>query len=592
MKHCPKCDRFYTDETLNFCLDDGEWLKSEPAAVATGVVSGEESPTAILSKPLASTDGPAPGEDPTRAQIHTTARTEAEPQRSLGELSEKQSFSARRAAKPLGKVSGWQLAVLGIVALVLVGGYFGYRYFGSGGNQISSIAVMPFVNESGNADLEYLSDGMTETLINALTQLPNLNVQARSSVFRYKGKEMDAPAIGRALNVQAILNGRVVQRSDGLTLYLELVDAVTGNRIWGEQYDRKQSDLVSLQREVARDVASKLQAKLTSADQQKLAKNYTSNPEAYQLYLQGNSYFEKRGPKNIEIAVGFYNQAIENDPNYALAYAGLANAYAQPTQQPQGMPKALEAARRALSLDNDLAEAHTVYARLLAIHDYDFAGAEREYLRAIELNPNYADAHSRYGLLLSSLGKFDAAKREFQRTLELEPLSPGFNFSYGQMLINARRYDDAIIQLKKTLELDDKFILTRPTLATAYMLKGDYRASIELLAQDAEIKGDAEKAASIRESFAKGGWEGYLRYQISLVKPRPDSGERFREVRYDLATIYAQLGEKDKAFEALNDAYENREWRLPTGIRVNPLFDPLRDDPRFRELLKKVGFPE
>src|SRR4030095_10649561 len=382
MKTCPKCRREY-DMSMSFCLDDGAELlygptsatDSEPATAILSVdrISSEQATRTFDNDPV--TAGPATGQ------------------------------AARTASTRNSVIAG----VVGVV-LVTALGLGGYLYYGRGsGKQIDSIAVMPFVNESGNADLEYLSDGMTETLINALMQLPNLNVQARSSVFRYKGRDMDAHAIGRELNVQAILNGRVIQRGDGLTLYLELVDAVTGNRIWGDQYDRKQSDLVSLQREVARDVASKLQAKLTSADQQKLAKNYTSNPEAYQLYLRGNSYFEKRGQKNIEIAIGYYQLAIENDPNYALAYAGLANAYAQPTQQPQGMPKALEAASRALSLDNDLAEAHTVYARLLAIHDYDFAGAEREYLRAIELNPNYADAHSRYGLLLSSLGKFYAA---------------------------------------------------------------------------------------------------------------------------------------------------------------------------------------
>ena len=556
MKHCPECNRNYADPTLSFCLQDGAPLIFGPAA--------DEPRTAILS-------GDSTREAPTRTFEPTpTARPSNE------------HAASNRRSVAIG------MAVLFLSAL----GIGGYLYSGlNSPKQIDSIAVMPFVNESGNADLEYLSDGMTETLINSLMQLPNLNVQARSSVFRFKGKEVDARAIGRELNVQAILSGRVVQRSDGLTLYLELVDAVTGTRIWGEQYDRKQSDLVSLQREVARDVASKLQAKLTSADQQKLAKNFTSSPEAYQLYLQGQSYWNKRGLKNLEIAIGYYQQAIEKDQNYALAYAGLAETYAQPSLQPQGMPKALAAAQKALELDNDLAEAHTVYGRLLAIHDYDFARAERECLRAIELNPNYGAAHFRYGAILTWLGKFEAAEAENRRALELEPLSLSFNFNYGQMLVSARRYDEAIIQLKKTLELDDKFILTRPTLATAYRLKGDYRESIELLARDAEIKSDAEKAASIRESFAKGGWEGYLRYEISLVKPRPDSGERFGEARFNLATMYSQLGEKDKAFEALNDAYDNREWRL-TRIKVDPLLDPLRDDPRFSELLKKVGFPE
>jgi TolB-like protein/Tfp pilus assembly protein PilF len=556
MKHCPECNRNYADPTLSFCLQDGAPLIFGSAA--------DEPRTAILS-------GDSTSEAATRTFEPTpTARPSDEPTQS------------NRRSVAIG------IAVLLLSAL----GIGGYLYYGRNSpKQIDSIAVMPFVNESGNAELEYLSDGMTETLINALMQLPNLNVQARSSVFRYKGKEVGVRAIGRELNVQAILNGRVVQRSDGLTLYLELVDAVAGTRIWGEQYDRKQSDLVSLQREVARDVASKLQAKLSSADQQKLAKNYTSNPEAYELYLRGNSYWEKRGQKNIEIAIGYYQQAIEKDPNYALAYAGLAQAYAQPAQQPQGLPKAREAAQKALSLDNNLAEAHSIYGRLLAVHDYDLSGAEREYLRAIELNPNYAAAHSRYASLLTSLGKFDAAEAEHRRALELEPLSLVFNTTYGEMLVAARRYDDAIIQLKKTVDLDDKFFLTYFSLATVYQLKGNYSESVEMRARRAEINGNAEKAASIRESFAKGGWEGYLRYEISLINPRPDREERFRGVRYDLATMYAQLGEKDKAFEALNDAYENREFGL-LGIKVDPRLDPLRDDPRFSELLKKVGFPE
>jgi TolB-like protein len=552
MKRCPKCSQTYTDETLNFCLDDGEWLQTD------------EPSTAILTSEA-------------QTRVHST---ETSAGNSLPAVSEN--------TKPVRKL------VLGIIGVLLVAvlGVGAYWFYGiRPARQIDSIAVMPFVNESGNADLDYLSDGMTETLINALMQLPNLNVQARSSVFRYKGKDMGAPAIGKELNVQAILNGRVVQRGDGLTLYLELVDALTGNRIWGDQYDRKQSDLVSLQREIARDVASKLQAKLTSADQQKLAKNYTSSPEAYQLYLQGKSYWEKRGQKNIEIAIGYYQQAIEKDPNYALAYAGLANAYAQPTQQPQGLPKALEAAEKALSLDINLAEAHSIYGRLLAVHDYDLSGAEREYLRAIELNPNYAEAHSRYGAHLALLGKFDAAEAEHRRALALEPLSLVFNSSYGEMLVKARRYDDAINQLKKTVDLDERFFLAYFSLAAVYQLKGNYPESIEMRARRAEINGNVEKAAAVRDSFARGGWEGYLRYEISLVNPRPGREERFRSIRYELATMYAQLGEKDKAFEALNDAYENREFGL-LGMKVDPVLDPLRDDPRFPELLKKVGFPD
>ena len=263
MKRCPECRRDYYDDTLLYCLDDGNALlegpaKSEPPASAGGQF-GDEPQTAILH----STD--APGEAPTRAQIHTTDQTailpnraEAEPQDLSGGLSERQSLSAHRAAKPL--------AALIVAVIVLVGGFYGYRYFGSNSKQIESIAVMPFVNESGNGDVEYLSDGMTETLIKSLSNLPNLSVKPRSTVFRYKGKDTDSQTIAKELNVQAILNGRVSQRGDQMTLSLELVDAQKDSVIWSEQYNRKQSDLVSLQSEVARDVSSKLKSKLSGAE--------------------------------------------------------------------------------------------------------------------------------------------------------------------------------------------------------------------------------------------------------------------------------------------------------------------------------------
>jgi TolB-like protein len=262
-----------------------------------------------------------------------------------------------QADKPKTKRNWLLIALLSLV--VLVGGFFAYRYFTPNSKQIESIAVLPFVNESGSADVEYLSDGMTETLISSLSQLPNLNVKARSSVFRYKGKETDAQTIGKELNVQAIVHGRVVQRGEQLTLYLELVDALTGNRIWGDQYNRKQTELITLQSEIARDVSQKLKTKLSGADEQKLAKNYTENAEAYKLYLQGRFYWNKRTTNDFRKAIEYFNQAITIDQNYALAYAGLADAYGLlsafggvPPQE--AMPKAREAALKALLLDDRL----------------------------------------------------------------------------------------------------------------------------------------------------------------------------------------------------------------------------------------------
>jgi TolB-like protein/Tfp pilus assembly protein PilF len=471
-----------------------------------------------------------------------------------------------------------------LIISVLTGGYWFYNSRPS--KQVDSIAVMPFVNDSGNPEVEYLSDGMTETLIASLSQLPNLNVKARSSVFRYKGKGTDAQTIGRELNVQAILNGRIVQRGQDLNLNVELIDAHTENVLWTENYSRKMVNLVSLQSDIARDLSQKLRTKLSQADEQKLTRSYTNNPEAYNLYLQGRSYWNRRGPQNIEMAIGYYRQAIAIDPNFALAYAGLADAYAQPAQQPAGMPKAREAAQKALSLDPNLAEAHTALGRVLAIQDHDFATAERENLRAIELNPNSALAHVISGALFTLLGKFDAADREFRRALDLDPLSPGINSGYGSMLINSRRYDEAIAHLKKTLELDENFFLTHANLARAYQLKGNYQASVEERARVEEINGNTQLATGIRESFEKGGWKGYLQFVSREFETQAD-----RRGFYNAAKIYAELGEKDKALSALQTAYEKRESDL-LPIKVDPLLDPLRDDPRFQELLKKIGFPE
>jgi TolB-like protein/Tfp pilus assembly protein PilF len=578
MKRCPECRRDYYDDTLLYCLDDGNALLEGPASM-------DEPATAILSETGAVATGFPASESPTRAQINTTGataifprRAEAEPQQNLGDRSEKQSFSANRAAKPL--------IGLVVAVLLLVGGFFGYRYL-SPTKQIESIAVMPFVNESGNADIEYLSDGMTETLISSLSQLPNLNVKARSSVFRYKGKEVDAQTIGKELNVQAILNGRVVQRGQDLILYVELVDAATENSLWKQTYNKTMTNLVALQNDIARDVADKLKVKLTGADEQRLAKNYTENTEAYKLYLQGRFYRNKSTVANNRKAIEFFNQAIAIDPNYALAYAGLADAYPLlffDITPRQAMPKAREAALKALSLDNNLAEAHAALGRILLDYDYDFAAAEREYKTAIELDPNYAGTQTRYGLLLTRLGRHEEAFVEFRRALELEPLSLGFNRDYGEGFIFARRYDDAVAQLKKTLELDATFVSTHVSMGFVYQMKGNYAESVEERAKVRELQDNPQIAMQIRESFAKGGWEGFLRDQIEDRRISNPSA-------YVVAAFHAALGEKDKAFAELNKSYENREYFM-TLLKVDPRLDPLRDDPRFKELVKKVGFPD
>jgi TolB-like protein/Tfp pilus assembly protein PilF len=455
-------------------------------------------------------------------------------------------------------------------------------------NRIESIAVMPFVNEGGNADLEYLSDGMTETLISSLSQLPNLNVKARSSVFRYKGKETDAKTIGRDLNVQAMLNGRVAQRADQLTLTLELVDVQTENVIWSEQYNRKQADLVSLQSDIARDVSGKLRTKLSGADEQKVTKNYTRNTEAYQLYLQGRFFANKRTPQSIQRAIECYQQAIQKDPNYAQGYAGLSDgygllAYYASDSAPTALNSAREAALRALSLDNNLAEGHNALGFVLAMADFNYQGAESEYRRAIQLDPNYTTAHHNLGVMLNRIGRPQEGMAELRRALELEPFSTVVNRLYGEVLTCNRRYDEALAQLKKTVQMDPGFPTTYFALSNVYRMMGKYAESVESYARFQELYDRPQTAALARASFADGGWQGYLR---EMTARRPQG-----LTPYVAAVYYTQLGDKDKAFVELNKALEIREY-MARFLKIDPSVDALRDDPRFNELMQRMRLPE
>ncbi len=483
------------------------------------------------------------------------------------------------------------LAAFALVALLVGAIGFGYYFFYTKKTVLSadskkSIAVLPFVNESGNADVEYLSDGMTETLISSLSQLPTLSVKARSSVFRYKGKETNAKIIGKELNVQAIVHGRVVQRGQDLTLYIELVDAQTENVLWKENYNKPMTNLIALQNEIARDVSNKLETKLSGADEQHLAKNYTENTEAYQLYLKGRYHWNKRTPQDLQKAIEYFQQAIALDPNYALAFTGLADAHALVSNYGgasprETKPKAREAALKALSLDDRLAEAHTALGTILGDYDYDFAGAEREFKRAIELNPNYTTAHQFYGELLSYRGRHEEAFAEFRRALEIDPLSLILNRTYGESLLFARQYDEAIAQLNKTVELDANFASVHVSLSTVYQLKDDYAGSVEEIAKFQELIGEQQNAALMRESFVQGGWEGYLRAMTGTRRP-------VNLPAYIIATFHAELGEKDKAFAELNKSYENREYFMVL-LRVDPRLDSLRDDPRFVEIIKRMN---
>ena len=527
------------------------------------------------------TTSSAPGSTYEDVRAHSTASVSQQP--------------ASSAEYVITGIKQHKLAVVIALVVLVVGavGLFLYLRARSAHIAIESIAVMPFVNESGNADVEYLSDGMTETLISSLSQVPNLSVKARSSVFRYKGKDMNAQTIGKELNVQAILNGRVIQRGDQLTLSLELVDASTENVLWSQQYNRKQSDLVTLQSEIARDVSSKLKSKLSGADVAKVEKNYTANPEAYQLYLKGKFYWNKRTGESLKQAAELYRQAIEKDPNYALAYSGLAETYVlfssyDVAPANDSMPQAKAAALRALAIDDSLAEAHTALGFYLSNYEWDRDGSKKEYRRAIELKPNYATAHHWFGSDLSYVKRFDDSLVELRRAEELDPLSPIIGTNHGDMLVFARRYDEAITQYKRTLVSNPDFAYAHRALGWAYGLSGRYKEAI------------AETRAAIeldKGSSAKGYWGLWLAKSgkrdeaVKLLSELKQETTRGYVQSYTFALIYTGLGDKEGALNWLEKQMSDRSETANT-YAVAPELDDLRSEPRFKEMLKRMNLPE
>ena len=573
MKKCPQCGREY-DNTMSFCLDDGRELLYGPASM-------DEPKTAILH----ATESPS--EAATRVQIHMTDETAILPS-GISDLPKK-SFDKRLLFVPLALV------------VIILGGFFGYRYV-TPAKQINSIAVMPFVNESGNADVEYLSDGMTETLISSLSQLPNLNVKGRSSVFRYKGKDLDTKTLGKELGVQAVLYGRVIQRGDQLTLSLELLDAVTENVIWSGKYDRKQADVVSLQSEIARDVSNKLKTKLSGADVAKVEKGYTANPEAYRLYLQGRFYWNKRTPADVTKSIEYFDQAIALDPAYALAYAGLADTWSilaaygtDPAQE--AYPKARAAAQKALEIEPNLAEPHAALAVVLHEFDWKYAEAEKEFKRAIELDPNYASGHQWYGEYLRNMGRFDEAIAEAKRSLEIDPLSPIFYVGLAGTYNAALRYDDAIAQYQRALEIEPNFMIAHFFLSQTYYLKGMYEEGIDEMRKTRLAFGMRQEQvdkdiAGLKEAYRKLGERGFRQASLEMEERDASAGNRavnpFIIARYQLG-----ISNKELALDALEKGVAGgRGGQDALTLKSDPKWAPLRSEPRFKELVRKVGLPE
>lgn len=484
--------------------------------------------------------------------------------------------------------------LVALFATTIIVSYFTYsrNIGGSDKTGITSIAVLPFANETGDPNAEYLSDGISESLINSLSQLPGIKVIARSSVFKFKGKEIDLNDAGKALGVDAILIGRVMQRGENLSISVELVNTSDRTQMWGELYDRKMSDLLVIQREITSEIVSKLKLKVSGAEKA-TAKHYTESNEAYQLYLKGRFYWEKRTAEALKKAIEYFNQAIEKDPGFALAYAGLADCYVVPANRlapREAMPKARAAALRALELDETLAQAHVSLGRVRAAFDWDWTGAEKEYKRAIQLNPRYGVAHQWYGGCLEAMGRRNEAIAERRLAQELEPLSLTINFELGLGFYYGRDYDQAIEQFQKTLELDQNFPAARNFLPAAYEQKGMYNEAIVEFKKSIPLTGAAESTlsrAGLGHVYALTGKKSEARLLLDDLKQL--SAHEYVSAT-NVALIYAGLGEKDQAFAWLDKAYEQRAFQLQ-WIKLDPRWDNLRPDSRFQDLFRRIGLP-
>ena len=481
------------------------------------------------------------------------------------------------------------IASLGVILFVLLSLYV----FRGRNARIDSIAIMPFVNATSDPRLEYLSDGLAESLINSLSELPNLSVMSRSSVFRYKGKGTDTKTLGKELGVRAVLLGRVVQQGDNLSVSVELVDTGNNRHLWGEQYNRKISDLPSVQPDITRDISETLKLELNGEEKNRLTKRPTEDPFAYQLYLSGLYYWNKGTEDGFQKAVDLFNQAIAKDPKFALAQVGLANTYSLMADSGymspgEAWPRAKTAAMVAVGTEDSLAEAHTSLALVKAYYDWDWSGAEKDFQRAIELNPNSAAAHHWYGAFLAKLGRQQEAQRELQKATQLDPLSLLISTSVGWEYYASGQPDRAIEELRKTLEMDQDYGPARRLLEICYEEKGMYKEAVAEWQKTFTLANNPELAAAIGQDFATSGYKAVLQDWLEGLQ---ELSKREYVSPYEIAQVHARLGDRERVFSWLEKAYMERDSGI-VALKVEPAFQGLRSDPRLQNLVKRIGLPQ
>jgi TolB-like protein/DNA-binding winged helix-turn-helix (wHTH) protein/Tfp pilus assembly protein PilF len=494
------------------------------------------------------------------------------------------------------------LAALGLLALaaVVVGlnvGGLRERLLGEAGRgQITSIAVLPLENLSGDPEQDYFVDGMTETLITELSKIGALTVISRQSVMQFKGTDKPLPEIARELNVDAVVVGSALHIGERVRITVQLIEAASDRNLWAENYDRELRDILALHSDVARAIASEIRIMLTPEEEARLARTRPVNPEAYEAYLKGRYFWNKRTEEGFKKAIGHFERAIASDPTYALAYSGVADSYillggadygALPPHE--AIPKARSAALKALGIDSTIAEAHASMGGIKEQFEWDWNGSEREYKRALELNPSYATAHHWYAFLLMQVGQLEEALAEMKRAKELDPLSLIINADLGWALYLARQYDDAISQLRSTLELDSKFVRARFLLGRVYTAEGMYEKAIPEFQKAVDLSGNSPVyVAGLGYGYAAAGKKSKA---IELLNELAERAKQEYVAPYDVALVYVGLDQVDQAFIWLEKAYEVHS-DFKDELKLVPILDPLRDDPRFQDLLRRMNFPE
>ena len=515
----------------------------------------------------------------------------------------RESDSAKSAVMAAAPASGGQsllsrykmlFSALGLVLLALIGTGV-YLYFGSGGEAIDSIAVLPFENASGDPTREYLSDGISENLIGIFSRLGRPNVKSWNSVSRYKGQKVDAQKAGNELNVRAVLTGKLIQQGERLAVRVELVNAENGDQIWYQQYDRKLEDIERLHEDIAREISLKLRLRLTGEEQKLLAKRGTESAEANRLYWLGRAYWKKRTLNDINKAIDCLKEAVAKDPAFADAYAGLADChvllptYGGPSSK-EAFPEAKKFAQEALRLNDGLAEAHASLAHVLSRYDWNWKEAENQFRTAIEIKPDYETAHQWFGEHLMDMSRFEEAVAELERALELDPSSSVINALQGMpYFYNARQYDEAIGRFKKAMDLDPNFPTTHKYLGAVYLIKRMYKEGLEEFqrAFDLSNRDDLVSLAGICRAYGLAGQQKEAREKLdelmALSKTRYVSPHAY-------ALAFIGLGELDRTIQYLEQAAEEREYSI-RNLNVNPVFDDLRSHPRFQALLRQMKFP-